>query len=262
MIIIGGFLGLEVAASAVALGCEVTVLEAGPNVLGRGVSPGVASALSEFHRSEGVNIETDIIVREITGDKTQTRVICAVGAEFSADVVIVGIGILPNTEVLDAAGLECADGICVDEFGEAAPNIYAAGDVARRMSPRAGYAVRMETWENADVQAGLAARNMNGEKTSCDIVPWFWTDQYDQNHQVIGMRGPNDQMVVRGELSERQAMVFHLRNNRVTAAELLNSGRERRQVKRLIELEIKIDPRLLSDPDISISAVIEPAGAS
>ena len=176
IIIGGGFLGLEVAASAVALGCEVTILEAGPNVLGRGVSPGVATALSEFHRSQGVNIETDISVREITGDKTQTRVICADGAEFSADVVIVGIGILPNTEVLDAAGLECADAICVDEFGEAAPNIYAAGDVARRMSPRVGYAVRMETWENADVQAGLAARNMHGEKTSCDIVPWFWTD--------------------------------------------------------------------------------------
>ena len=70
------------------------------------------------------------------------------------------------------------------------------------MSPRVGYAVRMETWENADVQAGLAARNMHGEKTSCDIVPWFWTDQYDQNLQDIGMRGPNDQMVVRGELSE------------------------------------------------------------
>lgn len=250
----GGYIGLEVASSAVARGCSVTVLEAGPQILGRGISAEIAAVVGAVHRCHGVTIRTSVKIERIIRSRVGLLLECSDGSRYPADLVVAGIGAVPNIEVCSAAGISCGNGILTDEFGRTeAPNVYAAGDVACRNSPRAGRHIRLESWENAEVQAAIIAQNLLDARISCDSIPWFWTDQYDLNLQVLGIRDKWDEIVVRGDVDNGSGSIFYLRDKKIVSAELLNSGRDRRAVKSLMEHGIPVDRKKIESKDIPIA---------
>lgn len=183
----GGFIGLEVAASARARGCAVTVLEAAPRLLGRAVPASIAARIEALHRRHGVAFAIGVpplaIVRGADGLQLQL----ADGRAIAADTIVVGIGIEPNTALAERAGLACANGIVVDAgLRTADPRIYAAGDVALFPGPSGGLPVRLESWHNAEEHARVAAANLGGGDERVGAMPWFWSDQYDHQLQIAG----------------------------------------------------------------------------
>jgi 3-phenylpropionate/trans-cinnamate dioxygenase ferredoxin reductase subunit len=236
VVIGGGFIGLEAAASARKLGCEVTVLEMMPTLLTRVCDAQVGDWFANFHRSHGVRVVTGAVVDHLEGKGKVQRVVLGDGSVLPADVVIVGIGIIPNTQLAAEAGLEVSNGIVVNEFGRTAdPDIFAAGDVANLPNPILGYRLRLESWANAQNGGIAVARNMVGPMTPYSEVPWFWSDQYDLNLQIAGAPVKWDKLVTRGDPETGKFMQFYLAAGRVVAANTFNFGRDMRFAKRLIE---------------------------
>lgn len=185
----GGFIGLEVAASARQRGCEVTVIEGAPRLLGRAVPAAIGERVLALHRAHGVEIRLGTPPRSIARgtDGRGLRVALGDGSVLEADTVVVGIGIEPATDLAVQAGLQVRRGIVVDaHLATSCAGVYAAGDVAEGPSPLGGPPIRQETWQNAEAQARVAAANMLGRGVRCDAMPWFWSDQYDHQIQVSG----------------------------------------------------------------------------
>jgi 3-phenylpropionate/trans-cinnamate dioxygenase ferredoxin reductase component len=249
----GGFLGLEVAASAVQLKCAVTVVEAGPVLLGRILGGFMGDYLAHLHRARGVDIRTDARVKMIQGQGTAHAVELDDGTVLPADTVVVSIGAVANDELARAAGVECNDGVLVDAHARSSvPGIYAVGDVARQRERWALNSVRLESWENAELQAQTVARTILGVPEATDLAPWFWTDQYDENIQILGGRAPEDTLVMRGDMTDRSWCAFFVRDDaaggaRIHGALLMNAGRERRIVKQLMDNRQLVDITLLAD---------------
>ncbi len=244
----GGFIGLEVAASAAKLGCSVTVLEAMPQLLGRALAPQVAEFIAAQHRAAGVEIFTSAQVAEIRHGDTASEVRLADGRSLPADVVVLGVGATLNDEIARDAGLACENGILVDSACRtSAEGVYAIGDVCHHENLRLGRRLRLESWENAELQAEIAARGLLGEEAACEALPWFWTDQHGVNLQVLGYGEPWDQEVLRGRPEDGAFVAFYLREGRIVMASLINSGRERRAVKQLMESGSAVAPELLAD---------------
>lgn len=188
MIIGGGFIGLEVAATARALGCAVTLLEAGPRLAGRVLPGRLSSVLLELHRSQGVDVRLNVAIEAVQGTTHVESVQLVDGQLLPCDLVVVGIGMQPNTELAMAAGLEVGQGIRVDaQLRTSAPDIFAAGDVCEfRLHPQGGFQ-RQETWRNAETQGRHAARNLLGGEFPYEVIPGFWSDQYDWGLQTVGV---------------------------------------------------------------------------
>ncbi len=238
----GGFIGLEAAATARRRGCHVTVVELADQVLARVADPAVGALVADMHRAEGVRVATGASVERIEGDARVAEVICTDGETVEADVVVVGIGILPNLEIARDAGLACAPagtqgGIVVDEYGRTSdPDVFAAGDVAFHYNPVLKRHLRLESWANAQNGAIAVARNMVADAPAPYAeVPWFWSDQYDLNLQVAGAPERWDRLVVRGDPAARKGIVFYMEGDRVTGAAAFNQGREMRFLRALIE---------------------------
>jgi 3-phenylpropionate/trans-cinnamate dioxygenase ferredoxin reductase subunit len=235
LVIGGGWIGLEAAAAARQLGCAVTLVECTPRLCIRVVPPILSDYLKRLHERHGVEIR--------------------LGADAPAEAatVVVGIGVVPNVELAQAAGLEISNGIAVDAFGcTSDPDIYAAGDVASRLGRR------LESWANAQNQAIAAAKSLLGRPTPCDEVPWFWSDQYDANLQLAGLPDPEHEIVCRGRTDEDRFSLFFLSDGRLAAAASVNSGRELRIAKRLIELGKEVDPAVLADPMRPLQSLLRP----
>jgi 3-phenylpropionate/trans-cinnamate dioxygenase ferredoxin reductase subunit len=237
VVIGGGFIGLEAAASARKMGCEVTVLEMMPTLLTRVCDATVGSWFAEFHRRQGVTVLTDATVDRLEGSERVERVVLRDGSILPADMVIVGIGIIPATQIAGEAGLAIENGIVVDEFGQTAdPDIFAAGDVANLPNPILGYRMRLESWANAQNGGIAVAKNMVSDSmTPYSEVPWFWSDQYDLNLQIAGAPVKWDKLVTRGDPASGKFMMFYLSAGRVVAANTFNLGRDMRFARRLIE---------------------------
>jgi NADPH-dependent 2,4-dienoyl-CoA reductase/sulfur reductase-like enzyme len=188
VIIGGGFIGLEVAATARALGCTVTLLEAGPRLSGRVLPERLSSVLLELHRSQGVDVRLNVAIEAVQGTTRVESVQLVDGQLLPCDLVVVGIGMQPNTELAMAAGLEVGQGIRVDaQLRTSAPDIFAAGDVCEfRLHPQ-GVFQRQETWRNAETQGRHAALNLLGGELPFDVIPGFWSDQYDWGLQTVGV---------------------------------------------------------------------------
>lgn len=203
-----GFVGLEIAATAVGLGASVTVLEAAPMPLGTVVGSRVGAEIVRLHRGNGVELLTGVAVNGVRTDAD--GVVVSTGAQdLRFDAVVIGIGITPNTAVAEASGLAVDDGIVVDAQGRASiPNIYAAGDVARRYSERAGKHVRIEHFDNANRQGAAVANAMLGRDAVNDDAPWFWSDQYEHNLQLLGEATGN--LVIRGDVGEFEFTAFYV----------------------------------------------------
>ena len=236
VVIGGGFIGLEAAASARKLGCEVTILEMMPTLLTRVCDAQVGDWFANFHRSHGVRVLTGVAVDRLEGAGKVEGVVLKDGTTLPADLVIVGIGIIPNTELAAAAGLAVNNGIVVDEFGQTADaDIFAAGDVANMPNPILGYRLRLESWANAQNGGIAVARNMIGPMTPFSEVPWFWSDQFDLNLQIAGAPTKWDKLITRGDPAGGKFMMFYMAAGRVVGVNTFNLGRDMRSAKRLIE---------------------------
>lgn len=253
-----GVIGLEVAASAHARGCAVTVIEAAPAALGRAMAPEIADWIVGLHRRAGVALHFGATITAIAPD----RVCCAGGPEVPADVVVAGIGMVRNTELAAQAGLAVDNGILVDECGRAsAAGVFAAGDVAAFRHPRLGRRLRLESWRHAQDHGIAVGRAMAGQAVPYDEVPWFWSDQHGRNIQVAGLPADAATMVLRGTMTDTSFCAFHLdAAGRLVAATGVNAPRDVRAAMALIRAGGVVDAARLADPAIRLQALAQRAG--
>ena len=254
LVIVGaGYIGLEVAAVARTLGLDVTVIEMADRVMSRVVSPEVSAFYEEQHRLHGVNLELGTGLKAFHGDDSVTSVETTDGGMIPADVVVVGVGILPNTELAEAAGLDIDNGIAVDDRCQSSdPYIYAVGDCTSHPNSIYDRRIRLESVHNALEQAKTAAANACGEENHYSQVPWFWSDQYDLKLQIAGLSEGYDDIVIRGEPSTHSFACLYLRNGVLIAIDAINAPRDFMQAKPLIAAAASPDPAQLADPAVML----------
>ncbi|MDA0703762.1 MAG: FAD-dependent oxidoreductase [Proteobacteria bacterium] len=254
----GGFIGLEIAASARKRGCEVTVIEATDRLMGRAVAPEIGAWFAAMHRSKGVDIRLGAGVERFGGTDKLEHVTLVGGEEFPCDLAIVGIGIIPNSEIALEAGLTVENGIVVDSHGRTSdPHIWAAGDVANQPSVLLGRNLRLESYENAQNQGTAVGRNMVSDETKPhEDRLWVWSDQFDVNLQMIGVADGYDAIVHRGEPTEEGFAVFYLAGGKVVAANTINLGREMRSIERVVAARAELSPDQLADPSVNLRKLI------
>lgn len=259
VIVGGGYVGLEVAASAAGRGVSVSVLEAAPRVLARVTAPEMSRFYEQVHRDAGVDLRTCVEVSgfEFNHSGEVTAVQCG-DITVPADVVVVGIGIVPNTELAQDAGLAVDNGIVVDEYAcTSDPHIVAAGDCANHPNVRTGRRVRLESVPNAIEQARTAAATLVGKQRIYDAVPWFWSDQYDLKLQMCGLSAGYDAIVLRGAMAMRSFALFYLRNGQIIACDTVNRLQEFMTCKRIVAAGCTIDPSLLADDSVPLKTLAQ-----
>ena len=258
----GGFIGCEVAAAAIRLGKRATILEALPTLLHRALGPELGDVVAGIHRDEGVDVRTGQQVLGIRPRRGGLRISTAAG-DVDADVLVVGVGTVPNTELAEQAGLPAGHGIEVDEcFATAAPGIYAVGDVAAQHLPGHGRRVRVEHHDTAIRHGRVAARNMAGQREPFADVHWFWSDQYDHTISSAGLIPGSDgpgELVIRGSLEQRSFSAFSLDGDRVRAVISLNRPRDVLDARRLIARDHSATAAQLCDESLPLKRLAAPA---
>lgn len=257
VIIGGGYIGLEAAASLTKMGMKVTVLEAMPRVLQRVTAEEISAFYSRIHTEEGVNIVTEASVTSIDGDSRVESVTCADGTVIPANLVVVGVGILPEMSLAEDAGLEVGNGIIVDEYARTSDHdIVAAGDCCFHYNPIYDIELRLESVQNANDQAKVAAKTLCGELEPYRALPWFWSDQYDLKLQIAGLSQGYDQVIIRGATETgRSFAAFYLREGKVIAIDAINRPQEFMLGKRALTEGKEIDTALLPDESIDVKTV-------
>ena len=257
VIVGGGYVGLEVAASARALGAEVTVVEREPRILARVAGPELSDFFTAYHRKHGVRFELNAVVEGLEGEGGQVKAVrLGDGRTLACDLVLIGVGALPNQELAAEAGLTCDDGVVVDgEARTSDPAVYAIGDVTRRPLPLYGRNVRLESVPNALEQAKQAAAAITGHKPPAPEVPWFWSDQYDLKLQIAGLPFDADAVIVRGDPDAARFAVFHLKGDLIQAVEAINAPAEFMGGRLLIGARRPVALERLADPAVSMKEV-------
>jgi 3-phenylpropionate/trans-cinnamate dioxygenase ferredoxin reductase component len=264
VIVGGGYVGLEVAAVAVKRGLAVTVLESAPRVLARVTAPALSDFYERIHREAEVAIRTGEMVSGFTAeDGRVATVLCANGQSFAADFVLIGIGLVPNTELAEKAGLKVEDGIVVDEASRTSdPDIYAIGDCA--MHAHHGFLhrkIRLESVPNALEQARAVAASITGRPIPEATAPWFWSDQYDLKLQMVGLSDGYDELVIRGDMEASSFIAFYLKEGRIIAADSVNRLGDFMAAKRLVGERMEIAPARLADESVSLKLLMRAAAA-
>ena len=247
----GGVIGMEVAASAILRDCDVTVVELAPRIMARALPTNISDHLAHYHRSKGVKLRLQAAA---VGQSSGPAPGLALndGSVIPADLILVGIGVAPNTELAAAAGIACADGIVVDEFGAtSAPDVFAAGDAVSYPDAYFGHRLRSENWMHAQNQAVAVARNILGARQPYQQLPYMWSDQYDLKIQITGRIDTNMQ-VQRGDPAANKFMLLHLAERRVVGATGINESRDIKYAQRLIEMRAEVDPAQLTDPAFNL----------
>ena len=258
LVIIGaGYIGLETAAVANALGMNVTVLELADRVLARVTSPTISAFYTDLHNSHGVNIRTETSTTSINDkDGKVDSVTLSTGEILPCDALLIGIGILPNIELALNAGVTCEDGILVDhEASTNIPHVYAAGDCAKRNILPYGRTGRLESVHNAIEQGKQIAAAILSKPAPKLDCPWFWSDQYDVKLQIAGLSTGYDNFVVRGSIDDKKFAVFYFKDDVLIAADAINSPPEFMIAKRLILAKAKVSPEQLSDTQQSLKEI-------
>jgi 3-phenylpropionate/trans-cinnamate dioxygenase ferredoxin reductase component len=260
VIIGGGYVGLEVAAVAVKRGLHVTVLEALPRVLARVTAPELSTFYEQVHREAGVDIRTNAIVSgfelDASGDAV-AAVCCADGTRVAADLVIVGVGLEPATELAQAAGLAVDNGIVVDEHTRTSdPDIFAVGDCTNHPNPSLGRRLRLESVPNALEQARTAAASLCGKERIYNSVPWFWSDQYDLKLKMVGLSQGYDEFVLRGSPDTRSFSAFYLKDGVMLAADTVSRAPEFMLAKRFVAEKIPVRATDLADESIPLKSLL------
>ncbi len=261
VIVGGGYIGLEAAATCRELGVDVTVLDAADRVMSRVVSPWVSRFYEAEHARHGVRILCDAKVSAFVPEPAPrhagTARVAAVrlgnDSEVPADFVLVAVGVAPNDALARDAGLACDNGVLVDEYCRTSDaSIFAAGDCARHPSIHYGARVLLESVDNAFEQAQSAALNMLGIDTVHDKVPWFWSDQYDLKMIIVGLAQGHDHALLRGDPATRSFSVCYLKDGELIAVDTVNAAKDQLSARKLIPARARPDPRNLADPAIPL----------
>ncbi|RQS37021.1 pyridine nucleotide-disulfide oxidoreductase [Burkholderia sp. Bp8992] len=252
----GGFIGLEVAAAARQLGCDVTVIDPAPRLLQRALPEVVGTYARQMHDARGVVFQMATLPRAIRRASGGGAVVETDRGDVEADIVVVGIGVVPNVELAQAAGLDVDNGIRVDAGCRTADAaIFAAGEVTMHFNPLLGRHVRIESWQVAENQPAVAAANLLGGDDAYAELPWLWSDQYDCNLQMLGLFGNERTIVVRGDPASGPFTVFGLGDDgRIVAVAAANLGRDIGASRRLIAAGAVPDPVKLADPAVNLKS--------
>jgi len=252
----GGWIGLEASAAARTHGNDVTVVEPQPTPLYGVLGPAMGEVFGRLHREHGVDLRTGTGVEAFVGSGTVSGVRTDTGEEIPADVVLVGVGAVPNTGLAEDAGLRVDSGIVTDAaLRTSAPDVFAAGDVASAFHPLYARHVRVEHWANALNQGPAAARSMLGQDVSYDRVPYFFTDQYDLGMEYSGLGGPGDSVVCRGNPDDGEFIAFWLAGGRVTAGMNVNVWDVTDPIQALVRSNRPVDAVRLADPDVPLESL-------
>ncbi len=231
VVVIGaGFIGAEVAASARTLGCKVAMLEIAEIPLGRALGPTIGQIYADLHRERGVELCTGAGVERIEGHGHVQRVVTSDGRVHEASVVVIGVGLLPDLDLARRSGFATGNGIVVDQY--------------------------CQHWQNAQHQGTAAARNMLGQQKPFCEVPWVWSDQYEHNLQIVGLPGPTERLVVRGDAATRNFSAFFMRDGRVTAALAVNRPKDVRVARLMIQHGTEVTEAHLGDVDTPLAELV------
>ena len=258
----GGYVGLEVAAVARKAGLNVTVIETQERILQRVTTPEMSDYYHQLHTERGVNIMLNQAVTGFEGENgdhgSVSKVLCG-DLAVEADIVVIGVGILPNIEIAEEAGLKCDNGIVVDDHGQTSnPDIYAAGDCANHPNHLLNRRLRLESVPNAIEQARVACINLLGGDVEYASIPWFWSDQYELKLQMVGFSSDGEESVVRGDKSTNKFAVFYLKEGRVVAVDAVNSSKAFMLGKRLYGKSV--DAAALADESVELKSFLKQPG--
>lgn len=255
LVIGGGVIGLELAATAHSLGCEVTVVEAADRLMNRCCPTTLSSLVADCHRTHGVELRLNAQVRDIAGG----RVTLDDGSTLEVDVVFLGIGVVANDELARAAGLACDDGIFVDAFGRTTcPGVLAVGDVTRQRNPVSGRFERIETWSNAQNQGAAAARALlAAEPAPFAELPWYWSDQFEMKMQVVGLAAGDAEIIRGAPASGGKFALIQVRRGRAVGVACVNNAREFASLKKLLVLPHLPDVAALADPSTDLRKIVQ-----
>jgi 3-phenylpropionate/trans-cinnamate dioxygenase ferredoxin reductase subunit len=261
IIVGGGYIGLEVASVAINAGLDVEVVEVASRVLARVTGPELSAFYETTHKAAGVKLRLSTVVDGFEASAIQSdrvgAVRCGDGAIIPADLVLVAVGLIPNVELAQAAGLAIGNGIKVDELGRTLdPDIYAVGDCTEFPLPcMDGERLRLESVPSAIEQARAVASLINGVPNPYDLIPWFWSDQYNLKLQSVGLHHGHDQVVIRQPTRAEGFVAFYLKEGRVIAADCVNAILEFNVAKRLVADNIHIDANILANPETNLKTL-------
>ena len=259
VVIGGGYIGLETAASLRKLGLNVTVLEAMSRILQRVTSPELSGFFRRLHTEEGTKILEDIMASEITNSDDALSVKTKCGQEFPADIVVIGIGVIPNTELAEAAGLTVGNGIEVNAYCQTDdPDIYAAGDVSWHYNPIYERHMRLESVPNTTEQAKVAAAHINGKETPHKALPWFWSDQYDVKLQIAGLIEGYTDIVTRGDVEKgREFALFYFKDDALLAVDAVNAAQSFMMGKMALTKGKGLDKAVVADVSAPLKSALK-----
>ena len=258
VVIGGGYIGLEAAAVLTKAGKKVILLEAQDRVLARVAGADLSRFYEKEHRDRGVDLRLGVCVEAIEGDTHVTGVRLSDGAVIPADLVIVGIGIVPAVEPLIAAGADCANGVRVDPLCKTSlPDIYAIGDCAAHANDFAeGAEIRLESVQNANDQANVVAKGIVGDEAPYHAIPWFWSNQYDLKLQTAGLSTGHDQAVLRGDPANRSFSVVYLKAGKVIALDCVNATKDYVQGRMIVTAGLRATAEQLADTETPLKALL------
>lgn len=258
VIIGGGYIGLETAASLRKQGMEVTVIEAMSRILQRVTAPELSNFYKRIHLEEGVKIFEETVATEFKSIDEKINVLTSCGKSFLGDMVIVGIGVIPNVELANSAGLKVENGVEVNEFCQTSDSeIYAIGDVSWHYNKIYDRSLRLESVPNATEQAKIAALHINKKPKAYNSLPWFWSDQYNLKLQIAGLSTGYNDIVIRGDINKsRSFSAFYFKDNKLLAVDAVNSPREFMFTKMVLTKEQKLNKEILSDISLDLKSAI------
>ena len=258
LVIIGaGYIGLEAAAIAAKKNKKVTIIEMADRVMNRTVDPQISEYYLNLHQSYGVKFHFNTSLETINEVSNSLEVVCSDGTEVKADSVLIGAGVVPNIELAEEAGINCDNGIIVNEFGQTNfKNIYACGDCTNHPNKILNKNLRLESVHNAMEQAKTIASSVMNNPMEYSQVPWFWSDQYDHKLQIVGLSGDHDMVTMRGNTNDAKFMLFYTKDEELIAVDAINNPKEFLISRKLVANKVKIKPKVISDLNTNLNDLI------
>ena len=258
LVIIGaGYIGLEAAAIAAKKNKKVTIIEMADRVMNRTVDPQISEYYLNLHKSYGVKFHFNTSLETINEVSNSLEVVCSNGTEVKADSVLIGAGVVPNIELAEEAGINCDNGIIVNEFGQTNfKNIYACGDCTNHPNKILNKNLRLESVHNAMEQAKTVASSVMNNPMEYNQVPWFWSDQYDHKLQIVGLSGDHDVVNMRGNTNDAKFMLFYTKDEELIAVDAINNPKEFLISRKLVANKVKIKPKVISDLNTNLNDLI------